>query len=100
MTGVRAATAASTAWDSAQPRRGRAFGALPQPQVLDQADQHSAHQKGLVPVIAGVLDLEHHVGVQQGGEVQRVAALQEPAGGALARAGDPPAASDGPTSTA
>ena len=72
-----------------QPRRGGAFGALPHPQVLDQADQHGAHQEGLVPVIAGVLDLQHHVAVQQPGEVQRMAALEEPAGGALAQAGDP-----------
>jgi hypothetical protein len=50
-----------------QPRRGGALGALPQPQpqVLDQADRHRSHQERLVPVIAGVLDLENHVAPQQ-----------------------------------
>ena len=72
-----------------QPGRGGPFGALAQPQVLGQPDQHGAHQERLVPVIAGVLDLEHHVAVQQRREVQRVTALEEPAGGAQPQAGDP-----------
>jgi hypothetical protein len=43
--------------------------------------------KNIVPVIVDIFDLEHHVAVEQRGEVQRVTALQEPAGGVSYRTG-------------
>ena len=48
-----------------QPRHPGAFAAAPQPQMLDQPDEHRAHQERLVVVVAGVLDLQRHVGIQQ-----------------------------------
>jgi hypothetical protein len=46
-----------------------AFVAVPEPQMLDQADEHGAHQECLVMVVAGIFDLQHHVLVQQCGEI-------------------------------
>jgi hypothetical protein len=64
-------------------------GPVRHPQVLDEPDQHHAHEERLVAVIAHVLDLEHGVGSQQSAEVELVAALEEPAGGAQPQAGKP-----------
>ena len=63
--------------------------AVRQPQVLGQPDQHGAHEERLVRVVADVFDLEHDVLPQQGPEVERVPADEEPAGGAAPEAGQP-----------
>ena len=59
------------------------------PQVLGQLDQHGPHQERLVAVVADVLDLEHDIAAHELPEVDRVAALEEPARGAQAQARDP-----------
>ena len=64
-------------------------GPVGEPQVLSQPDEHRAHQKRLVRVVADVLDLEHHVPGQQRAEVDRVPALEEAAGRAVPEAGQP-----------
>ena len=72
-----------------QPGRPAVLVPLPQPQVLGEPDQHGSDQERLVLVVADVLDLEHHVTVQQLPEVQLVAAFEEPAGRAQPQAAQP-----------
>ena len=62
---------------------------MSQPQVLGQPDEDGAHQEGLVRVVSDVLNLEHDVLPQQGAEVDRVTALEEPAGRAEPQARQP-----------
>jgi hypothetical protein len=59
------------------------------PEVLGQPDQHRPHQERLVAVVTDVLDLQHGVAIEQGAEVELVPALEEPAGGPEAQAGQP-----------
>ena len=73
----------------AQPGRCGQPGPAGHPQVLGQPDQDRSHQEGLVAVVADVLDLQHGIAGEQRAEVELMAALQEPAGGPEAQAGQP-----------
>ena len=63
-------------------------GLVAYPQVLDDADQHRTHQERLVLVVGDGLELEHDVASQQAADVERMTALEEPAGRAAAQAPD------------
>ncbi|WP_338083927.1 hypothetical protein [Candidatus Frankia nodulisporulans] len=63
--------------------------AVAHPQVLDDADQDRAEQERLVLVTGDVLEFDDDVAGQQRADVEGMAALEEPAGGALAQRADP-----------
>ena len=52
---------------------------MAEPQLLGQPDEHRAHEERLVPAVARVLDLQHHVATEQLGEVEGMRAVEEQA---------------------
>ncbi len=72
--------------DVAQSARARV--AVPDPQMLHDADQDGAEQERLVLVAGDVLQLEDDVARQQGADVDRMPALEEPTGRTLPQAAD------------
>ena len=56
--------------------------------MLDDPDEHRAHEEGLVLVVGDRVEFQHHVRREQVVDGEGMAAFEEPAGCAVAEAAD------------